>query len=603
MLHKEINKRTNKRQPVIRDVPRRNLVNAQAPASRANTPLTWRVRQYVENSGASYEPLLADMTTDSDVDYHIQSFKGYVADNDQAQYTHKFYSCRIIADQDVSIPIQIYWAKNLAIITEIGGVETTVYTTGTDDNVAERLLVDLSLGVNDLHILTYTGVGDPRLEIVMDLTSIHSSVTLIDPISGDGGVFRIVDTTNLFGPDSAGASFVSGDNNFFGGYRAGEDFSSGDSNTFLGGLAASNALEGDENIAIGPLSLDSLDGGLHNVAIGTQAGHDITDGHGNLLIGQKAGQNITDADFNIVIGEGAFVNETTGGGNIAIGSTALATTDGAFFNVAIGDSALESGTPVLTGLGNVCLGAWAGANIEGDSDKNVCLGYFAGPPADSVIDELLYIDNHATASPLIEGDFAGHTVHINGTLSKDAGAFKITHPLDDTKYLYHGFVESPKYGLRYDGDVELENGIAVVNIDSLCGMRSGTFDALNQDVRVFLQNMSGFASVRPSTVVNGEFSIVCEDVSSDDFISWMVCGERKDDFVIETDGTDDAGHLILEVDKPARKLDDEVISHDEAVERDRVERDTMWKEKRERKEAIQPKRIALLEGQNNGTSC
>jgi hypothetical protein len=139
------------------------------------------MREYVNNDGASYEPLLADLETAGATDYQIQSYKGHIADADHDQYAHKFYSVRLKADQDVTIPIQIRWFEQLAVITQIGGADTTVYTTGTDDNTVERLTVDLTRGVNDLHILTYTAVTDQRLEITLDLTSIHSSIT---PVGG-----------------------------------------------------------------------------------------------------------------------------------------------------------------------------------------------------------------------------------------------------------------------------------------------------------------------------------------------------------------------------------------------------------------------------------
>jgi hypothetical protein len=130
----------------------------------------------VYNDGASYEPLLADMETIGAKDYHLRADRGFIADNNHDQYAHKFYSVRLIADQAVTIPVQINWQEQLAVITSTGGVDTTEYTTGTDDNLLERLLVSLAIGVNDLHILTYTAITDQRLEVTLDLSSIHSSM-------------------------------------------------------------------------------------------------------------------------------------------------------------------------------------------------------------------------------------------------------------------------------------------------------------------------------------------------------------------------------------------------------------------------------------------
>jgi hypothetical protein len=42
--------------------------------------------------------------------------------------------------------------------------------------------------------------------------------------------------------------------------------------------------------------------------------------------------------------------------------------------------------------------------------------------------------------------------------------------------------------------------------------------------------------------------IECENLNSNDLISWMVVAERQDDFIINSDMSDDEGRLILEYD-------------------------------------------------------
>ena len=164
---------------------KRKILSSLAPSNTPNTPLAWRVRQYVNDDGASHEPTLAEIT-DSIADgqfvsdWMLYAYKGFILDNAHEQYQHKMYSVRIITDQAVTIPIQLYWPKQIVIITSVADVDTTQYTTGTDDNAIERLTLDLSLGVNDLSILTYTGVANPRLELSLDLSSIYSSAVVID---------------------------------------------------------------------------------------------------------------------------------------------------------------------------------------------------------------------------------------------------------------------------------------------------------------------------------------------------------------------------------------------------------------------------------------
>ena len=125
------------------------------------------------------------------------------------------------------------------------------------------------------------------------------------------------------------------------------------------------------------------------------------------------------------------------------------------------------------------------------------------------------------------GDYAGYfygNVHVNGTLSKSAGSFKIDHPLDPlNKYLVHSFVESPDMANIYNGNIITDgNGFAVVVLPSY-------FQAENMDYKYQL------------TVI-GEFSqaIVGKEISQNQFtirtdkpnikVSWMVIGVRNDKF-------------------------------------------------------------------------
>ena len=75
------------------------------------------------------------------------------------------------------------------------------------------------------------------------------------------------------------------------------------------------------------------------------------------------------------------------------------------------------------------------------------------------------------------GLFYGNTWTV-GTLYKNAGAFRIDHPLDPAnKYLNHSFVESPDMKNIYDGVATLDaTGAAVVELPDW-------FEALNKDFR------------------------------------------------------------------------------------------------------------------------
>lgn len=142
-------------------------------------------------------------------------------------------------------------------------------------------------------------------------------------------------------------------------------------------------------------------------------------------------------------------------------------------------------------------------------------------------------------------------VEVVGAFSKGSGTFLIDHPLNpEEKDLYHGFVEAPRYDLIYRGRVNLTDGKAEVDIDSTSNMSEGTFDALTKNATVTsLQNQDGFSRVKPSEIVDGKFTIECEDTVNDE-ISWVVIAERDDNFIRNEDPrTDENGSLIPEWEK------------------------------------------------------
>ena len=143
-------------------------------------------------------------------------------------------------------------------------------------------------------------------------------------------------------------------------------------------------------------------------------------------------------------------------------------------------------------------------------------------------------------------------VTINGTITAtNLKSFRISHPLSElseTKDLVHAAIEGPQMDLMYRGKVDLVNGTATVNIDTKSGMTEGTFDVLNRDVQCFTTNETGWTNVKGS-VTGNKLTIVAENNSCTDTISWMVIGERKDNDVISSEVTDDNGDLIVEPDK------------------------------------------------------
>ena len=138
---------------------------------------------------------------------------------------------------------------------------------------------------------------------------------------------------------------------------------------------------------------------------------------------------------------------------------------------------------------------------------------------------------------------------VTGALSKGSGSFRIDHPIKpETHDLVHSFVEGPRADLIYRGVVSLSDGWAEVDLDEAVGLTEGTWAALCRDPQVWVQNDSGWSSVRGS-VEGNTLKIESKDVTSDDTVSWLVVAERQDEHIREADWTDSEGHPILEPEK------------------------------------------------------
>ena len=150
-------------------------------------------------------------------------------------------------------------------------------------------------------------------------------------------------------------------------------------------------------------------------------------------------------------------------------------------------------------------------------------------------------------------NYLGGDLTITGDLNANSGTknFRIAHPLvglSTTKDLVHAAIEGPQVDLIYRGKVDLVDGTATVNLDTKSGMTEGTFVALNRDVQCFTTNETGWTAVKGS-VTGNKITIIAQDNSCTDNISWMVVGERQDDAVKQSNNTDADGKLILEPDR------------------------------------------------------
>lgn len=208
---------------------------------------------------------------------------------------------------------------------------------------------------------------------------------------------------------------------------------SGNYNTAIGSHSLSNKNKGWHNVALGHTALQSLDSANYNIALGNHALRYHTTGDNNIAIGHEAssrdsfgvsnisigrysmydnkgdrsiaiGENSlsnNQADDNLAIGNESLTDNTTGSSNLAIGYFSLNQNTSGSNNMAIGEGALENN---VVGNNNLAIGKNAGHNEMG-SNK-------------------LYIENSASSTPLIWGDFANDSIKIYGSLSiKDEYTF------------------------------------------------------------------------------------------------------------------------------------------------------------------------------------
>jgi hypothetical protein len=149
------------------------------------------------------------------------------------------------------------------------------------------------------------------------------------------------------------------------------------------------------------------------------------------------------------------------------------------------------------------------------------------------------------------------SVQVNGSitstlLTANTKNFKIEHPLNINKWLYHGCVESPRFDNIYRGKKIIINGKGEVDIDEECnttgGMTKGTFVSLNTNCQFYLQNKKTYDSVK-GKITDGKLIINCENIKEEIEVDWLVIGERYDNTVITNELTNYEGKLICEHDK------------------------------------------------------
>jgi hypothetical protein len=126
-----------------------------------------------------------------------------------------------------------------------------------------------------------------------------------------------------------------------------------------------------------------------NVAIGNDPLNSVT-GAGNTGIGYRSGNGIISGNFNVALGYQSLRYAANPSQALGIGINAMKDCIACSKTVAIGSSAGE----------------------DANSDQSIFIGYFAGRTASR--DNVLYIENSGSATPLIYGEFDNDLIRING---------------------------------------------------------------------------------------------------------------------------------------------------------------------------------------------
>jgi hypothetical protein len=313
------------------------------------------------------------------------------------------------------------------------------------------------------------------------------------------------------GAFGAGATVAGGEANVASGGDA--TVGGGGQNT-ASGLSATVA-GGDVNIASGiravvPGGTRNQAGGERSFAAGTQAKvrNAAQSGDANGDEGTFVWADSTAADFTST-GPNQFL--VRAGGGVAINTNTPAT--GA----------------ALTVNGNI-----EGTRVDGSSNSPGSIG-IAGYNGAGGVGVMGIARNSATSSGIgvwgesqdglgYAGFFVGN-VRVVGTLQKNAGSFKIDHPLDPrNKYLLHSFVESPDMKNIYDGVVTTDaDGFATVVLPRW-------FQALNRDFRYQLTVIDDSDDWVMAKVVRevARRRFTLRTSRGNVKVSWQLTGIRKD---------------------------------------------------------------------------
>jgi hypothetical protein len=137
------------------------------------------------------------------------------------------------------------------------------------------------------------------------------------------------------------------------------------------------------------------------------------------------------------------------------------------------------------------------------------------------------------------------SLNVTSGFSANNKQFKIEHPLNENKWLYHTSTESPRADLIYRGTLQLQNGAGSASIDFASRMTTGTFHAFTKNPQLFLQNNESFDRIK-GYVQSGSVYVLSENENSSASIDWSVIAERQDTEILKSPLYDRNGNYKTE---------------------------------------------------------
>jgi trimeric autotransporter adhesin len=260
------------------------------------------------------------------------------------------------------------------------------------------------LGINSGYgsVGSSEGTSSHRINIALGDSAMHSNLNGYDNVA--------IGSSSLKSNTSGFSNIAIGKNSL-------ETNISGQNNLAIGTYSLNKNTTGNYNVVLGNNGLLKNTLGNFNIAIGQNTLQENTTGAANTAVGDQALSSNTTANSNTAIGTRALRVNSTGAENTAIGLQALLANTNGSYNVALGNKTSSTNT---TGNNNTAIGFRAGSFNNGSN--NVFLGYFAG--YDELGSNKLYIENSASMTPLIYGEFDNNKVVINDSL--ESKTIKIT---------------------------------------------------------------------------------------------------------------------------------------------------------------------------------